>query len=393
MPPSEVYLDNNATTPPLPEVRAAVLNALGAFGNPSSGHSAGERGREQLRTARDSLASLVGCDPDAIVFTSGATEANNTVIRGFSGPGRRIISTGIEHSSVLAALERCGRQGTEVVLLPVSRSGLIDPEDLRKALAGRADLVSIQWVNSETGVVQPVEEIGRLCAEAGVPFHTDAAQAAGKLPLSLRDLPIDYASIAGHKFHGPMGVGALHVGGGARLAGLLEGGKQEWGLRAGTENVPGIAGMGCAARLREESLDETITRLGSLRDRLEREIIDRCGGVTVNGDSRTRVCNTTNLLFHGVDGQALVARLDQRGIRCSQSSACTNQRPEPSHVLRAMGLSEEEAYASVRFSLSVLNSEEDAAAACAAVAEEVSRIRAFSGWKGADRMELSEVAE
>ena len=392
-PPSEVYLDNNATTPPLPEVRAAVLNALAAFGNPSSSHTAGGRGREQLRTARESLASLLGCGPDAIVFTSGATEANNTVLRGFSGPDRRVISTAVEHSSVLAALDRCSRQGTEVVLLPVSGGGLVDPEDLRRALAGRADLVSIQWVNSETGVVQPIDQIGRLCAGAGVPFHTDAAQAVGKLPMGLRDLPVDYASIAGHKFHAPVGVGALYVGGATRPEGLIEGGDQESGLRAGTENVPGIAGMGCAARLREKSLDETIARLGSLRDRLEREIIDRCGGVTVNGDSRARVCNTTNLLFRGVDGEALVARLDQRGIRCSQGSACTNQRPEPSHVLRAMGLSEEEAYASVRFSLSVLNDEEEVAAACAAVAEEVDRVRAFSGWKGAERMELSEVAE
>ena len=280
-----------------------------------------------------------------------------------------------------------------MVLLPVGGCGLIDPDDLRKALAEEAALVSVQWVNSETGVVQPIMEIGRLCAAAGVPFHTDAAQAVGKLPLSLRDLPVDYASIAGHKFHAPVGVGALYVRAGAALQGLLDGGDQESGLRAGTENVPGIAGMGCAARLREESLDETITRLASLRDRLESQTMDRCGGVTVNGDTRTRVCSTTNLRFDGVDGEALVARLDQRGVRCSQSSACTNQRPEPSHVLRAMGLSEEEAYASVRFSLSVLNDEEDVEAACAAVAEEVHRIRAFSGWKGADRMELSGVAE
>ena len=391
-PPSEVYLDNNATTPPLAEVRASVLKAMAAFGNPSSSHAAGERGRQQLRAARSALASLLGCDPDAIIFTSGATEANNTVLRRFCGPGRRIISSEVEHSSVLAALERCSREGTEVALLPVSHSGLVDPDDLRRALAGRTDLVSIQWVNSETGVVQPVEQIGRLCAEAGVPLHTDAAQAVGKLPVSLRDLPVDYASIAGHKFHAPAGVGALYVGGSARLKGLLEGGAQESGRRAGTENVPGIAGMGCAARLREGSLGETINRLGSLRDRLEGEIMDRCGGVSVNGDSRSRVCNTTNLLFHGVDGEALVARLDQRGVRCSQSSACTNQRPEPSHVLRAMGLSEEEAYGSVRFSLSVLNDEEDVAAACEAVAEEVDRIRAFSGWKGAERMELSGVA-
>ena len=392
-PPSEVYLDNNATTPPLPEVRAAVLNALGAFGNPSSSHTAGERSREQLRQARSSLASLLGCDPSSLVFTSGATEANNTVIRHFSGPGKRIVSTRAEHSSVLAALERSAREGTEVVLLPVGGCGLIQPDDLRRAIAEETSLASVQWVNSETGIVQPVAEIGRLCAEAGVPLHTDAAQALGKLPVSLPDLPVDYASIAGHKFHAPVGVGALYLRDGAPLQGLLEGGDQEAGLRAGTENVPGIAGMGCAARIRECSLEETITRLRDLRDRLERGIIDRCGGVTVNGDTRTRVCNTTNLLFHGVDGEALVARLDQRGIRCSQSSACTNQRPEPSHVLRAMGLSEEEAYGSVRFSLSVLNSEEEVEAACAAVAEEVSRIRAFSGWKGADRMELSEVAE
>ncbi len=392
-PPPEVYLDNNATTPPLPEVRAAVLNALAAFGNPSSSHTAGERARGQLREARSSLASLLGCGPASIVFTSGATEANNTVLRSFSGLGRRIVSTRVEHSSVLAALDRCSREGTDVVLLPVGRSGLIDPDDLRRALAEEAALVSVQWVNSETGVVQPIEEIGRLCAAAGVPFHTDAAQAVGKLPVSLRDLPLDYASIAGHKFHAPVGVGALYVRPGAALQGLLDGGDQESGLRAGTENVPGIAGMGCAARLRQESLDETIARLGSLRDRLEREIMDRCGGVTVNGDTRTRVCNTTNLLFHGVDGEALVARLDQRGVRCSQSSACTNQRPEPSHVLRAMGLSEEEAYGSVRFSLSVLNDAEEVEAACAAVAEEVHRVRAFSGWKAADRMELSGVAE
>ena len=343
--------------------------------------------------ARFSLASLLGCGPASILFTSGATEANSTVLRSFSGPGKRIVSTEVEHSSVLAALDWSAREGTEVVLLPVGRSGLLDPDDLRRAIAEETALVSVQWVNSETGVVQPVEEIGRLCAEAGVPLHTDAAQAAGKRPVSLRDLPVDYASIAGHKFHAPAGVGALYLRAGAPLRGLLNGGDQESGLRAGTENLPGIAGMGCAARIRAGSLRQTMTRLGDLRDRLEREIMDRCGGVTVNGDSRSRVRNTTNLLFDGVDGQALVARLDQRGVRCSQSSACTNQRPEPSHVLRAMGLSEEEAYGSVRFSLSVLNDEEEVEAASAAVEEEVNRVRAFSGWKEADRMEMAEVAE
>ena len=394
MQPSEIYLDNNATTQPLPEVRAAMLNAMGrAFGNPSSSHAAGDRAREQLHNARSSLASFLGCELTSIIFTSGATEANNTVIRSFSGPGKRIVSTVVEHSSVLAALERVEREGTEVVLLPVGRSGLVNLEDLRDAITEKTALVSIQWVNSETGVVQPVEKFGRICSEAGVPFHTDAAQAVGKLPVRLRELLVDFASIAGHKFHAPPGTGALYLRGTAGLRGLLDGGIQESGLRAGTENVPGIAGMGCAAGIRASSLPETITRLGKLRDLFESEVMDRCAGVSANGGPATRVCNTTNLLFDGVDGQALVARLDQQGIRCSQSSACTNHRPEPSHVLRAMGLSEEEAYASVRFSMSVLNSEEDVVAAAAAVAEVVGQIRAFSDWKDTSHMELSEVAE
>ena len=394
MEPSEIYLDNNATTQPLPEVRAALLKAMGgAFGNPSSSHAAGDRGREQLRNARSSLASLVGCEPDSIIFTSGATEANNTAIRSFSGPGKRIVSTAAEHSSVLAALERVEREGSEVVLLPVDRSGTVDPDDLREAIVGETALISIQWVNSETGVVQPVAEFGRICSEAGVPFHTDAAQAVGKLPVNLRKLPVDFASIAGHKFHGPPGTGALYLRGSAGLRGLLDGGDQEFGLRAGPENVPGIAGMGCAAGIRAGSLTEATTHLSSLPDLFESEVMDRCAGVSVNGGRATRACNTTNLLFDGVDGQAMVAQLDQRGIRCSQSSACTNHRPEPSHVLRAMGLSEEEAYASVRFSMSVLNSEEEVVAAAAAVAEVVGQIRAFSDWKGPSRMVLSEEAE
>lgn len=394
MEPTEIYLDNNATTQPLPEVRAAVLNAMGGgFGNPSSSHSAGDRAREQLRNARSSLASLVLCDPDSIVFTSGATEANNTVIRSYSGPGKRIVSTAVEHSSVLAALERAEGEGSEVVLLSVGRSGTVDPDDLREAVAGQTALVSIQWVNSETGVVQPVEDFGRICSEAGVPFHTDAAQAIGKLPVNLRELPVDFASVAGHKFHSPPGTGVLYLRGSGELRGLLDGGDQESGMRAGTENVPGIAGMGCAAGLRAGSLLETITRLGKLRDLFESQVMDRCAGVSLNGGRATRVCNTTNLLLDGVDGQALVARLDQRGIRCSQSSACTNRRPEPSHVLRAMGLSEEEAYASVRFSMSVLNSEEEVVAAAAAVAEVVAQVRAFSDWKDTSRREPSEVTE
>ena len=245
MEPPEIYLDNNATTQPLPEVRAAVLNAMGgAFGNPSSSHAAGDRARSQLHNARSSLASLLGCEPTSVVFTSGATEANNTVIRSFSGPGKRIVSTAVEHSSVLAALDRIEREGAEVVLLPVGRSGIVDPDDLREAISEKTALVSIQWVNSETGVVQPVEEFGRVCSEAGVPFHTDAAQAVGKLPVNLRELPVDFASIAGHKFHAPPGTGAMYLRGSAGLRGLLDGGDQESGLRARHRERPGYRGHG-----------------------------------------------------------------------------------------------------------------------------------------------------
>ena len=394
MEPSEVYLDNNATTQPLPEVRAAVSDALGeAFGNPSSIHAAGERARKQLQNARSLFASLLGCEPTKVIFTGGATEANNTVLRSFSGPGGRIVSTAVEHSSILKALERSALEGTEVIFLPVDRNGIVDLDHLRKEIAKKTDLVSIQWVNSETGVIQEVEEIGRLCFEAGVPFHTDAAQAVGKLPLKLEALPIDYASVAGHKFHSPQGVGAIYLRDMTLLNGLMAGGDQESGLRAGTENLPGIVGMGCAAGLREISLYETIARLEGLRNLFESELMALCDGVSVNGGCSDRVCNTSNLLFEGVDGEALVVRLDQRGIRCSQSSACTNHRPEPSYVLRAMGLSEEEAYGSVRFSVSVLNTEEEVKSAAVAVADLVSQIRRFSARTITGQMELSEVVE
>ncbi len=331
MEPSEVYLDNNATTQPLPEVRAAVSEALGeAFGNPSSIHAAGERTRQQLNKARSLLASLLGCEPSKVIFTSGATEANNTILGSFSGPGRRIVTTVVEHSSIVQALARTALEGTDVVFLPVDRNGMVDLDHLRKEIAKKTDLVSIQWVNSETGVIQAVEEVGRLCFEAGVPFHTDAAQAVGKLPVKLEALPIDYASVAGHKFHSPQGVGAIYLRDRTHLSGLMAGGDQESGLRAGTENVPGIVGMGCAAGIRKTSLNETITQLRHLRNLFEREVIAVCDGVSVNGGCHDRVCNTSSLLFEEVDGEALVVRLDQRCSLSSRPSGTATARPNAS---------------------------------------------------------------
>ncbi len=377
----EIYLDNNATTEPLPAVRNAMLEPLGpAFGNPSSAHSAGDRARCKVLTAREALARLIGANPEQIVFTSGATEANNMVLSSVTKAataGPRIITTRAEHSSILGLCEHLSEMGTEIVYLPVDRGGHIDIRQLEKELTPQTSLVSIQWVNNETGIIQPVQVIGELCRTRGVPYHTDAAQAVGKLEVDLSDMPIDYLSLTGHKFHGPQGIGAVYSCNPKGLHQLLFGGPQEYGLRPGTENMPGIIGIGKAAELRFKGLAEVQAKLSSLRDELEELILKSIPDVEVNGDQANRACNTTNLLFHGTDGQALVARLDLAGVRCSQSSACTNHRPEPSYVLRAMGLSEEEAYSSVRFSLSELNTRDQVKHAVGQIAEICRDIRAF----------------
>jgi len=337
-----------------------------------------------VNEAREALAALIGVDSSTLVFTSGGTEANNMVLLSAaqsrtSAP--RIVTTPVEHSSILKMCDHLEGSGAEVVLLPVTRLGHIDLGELRASLTANTALVSVQWVNNETGVVQPVEDIGKICRSAGVRFHTDAAQAIGKLDVSTSRLPVDFLSVTAHKFHGPCGVGAVFARSVGALRPLLYGGPQEQDRRAGTENLPGIVGMGKAARLRRERFQEIQSKLGDLRDQFETLVFDLVPGVEINGDPRHRVSNTTNLRFHDVDGQALVAQLDGRGIRCSQSSACTNQRPEPSYVLRAMGLSEEAAYSSVRFSFSVENTSDEAQIAAEAIAEICRSLRSFSARK------------
>lgn len=358
---TEIYLDNNATTRPLPEVREAMMEALdGGFGNASSAHSAGARARLQLHQAREEAAAIIGADPEQVVFTSGGTEANNLALLSLltsSSPFSRLVTTEVEHSSVLKAADFLEQQGIKVIYLPVDEEGLISLEDLVNAIQPNNTLVSIQWVSNETGVIQPIEDISRLCRDMRAQLHSDAAQAIGKLPIDVSALDLDYLSLSGHKVHGPQGVGVLYSRHPGQFAPRLYGGPQEGGLRPGTENLPGIVGLGVALRLRRQRLSSFVKEARALRDALEHSVMESLPNVEVNGSREHRVCNTTNLHFRDLDGQALTARLDQAGVQCSQSSACTNQRPEPSYVLRAMGLTEEDAYASLRFSVSELTTE------------------------------------
>jgi cysteine desulfurase len=275
------------------------------------------------------VANLIGVASGQLVFTGSGTEANALVLGSAATPRTtaKIVTTNTEHSSILKTCEYMTSQGSEVAIIPVNADGLIDLNQLDEAVTPDTDLVSLQWVNNETGVVQPVRQALEICQRKGVPFHTDAAQAVGKIPIDLVKLPVDFLTLTAHKFHGPQGVGAAYVTSSRRLQPLFFGGDQEHGLRAGTENVPGIFGMGKAAELRRRRFETVVEHVSRLRDEFEKRICERLSDVRINGQAATRVCNTSNLLFAGIDGQALVARLDQDGIRCSQSSACTNQRP------------------------------------------------------------------
>ena len=378
----EIYLDNNGTTKPLAEVRKEMLKVLGKeFGNPSSIHSSGDRAREYLHKARNNLSLLIGGEPEGLIFTSGGTESNNMVLLSlmdkFNG-GKRIITTDIEHSSVKRCCEYLVEKGFEVISVPVNQKGIIEIDSLKGYLTSETALVSVQLVNNETGVIQPVEMVGNMCHERGIPFHSDIAQAVGKMEINAMNLPVDFITFTAHKFHGPQGVGAIYAKEPRWLVPLFHGGDQESKRRAGTENVPGIVGMGKAAELRFNHLRTCQRKLERMRDMFEDLILHVVPDTEINGDLTHRICNTSNLLFRNVDGQALVAQLDHQGIRCSQSSACTSNRPEPSYVLTAMGLTEEEAYSSVRFSFSILNTEKEVRSAAKLIAGTYKRLRRFN---------------
>lgn len=359
----EVYLDNNATTRPLPEVVEVMAAAMkGAYGNPSSVHASGERARAALRKARGQVASFVNTSDGNVAFTGGATEANNIVLQSLlSGKlsGYRLVTSAVEHSSILNTAERLSNNGVEVVVLPVDRDGRVETHAMVSAIDEGKTLVSIQWANNETGVIQHIPELAAEAKAAGAFFHTDAVQAIGKTNVDLGQVPVDLISLSAHKVHGPMGVGALIGPGLEFISALTFGGSQERAIRPGTENVPGILGLGEALEIRTGRFDTVVEQVRELRDSFESQLISSGLVAGVNGSSVSRLGNTSNIQFDAVDGEALILRLDQAGVRCSQGSACTNRKPEPSYVLRAMGLSEEQAFASVRFGFSEFNTSDE----------------------------------
>ncbi len=355
----EIYLDNNATTHPLSEVREEMMHILDeGFGNPSSKNGSGDRAREYLNKARERLADLLGCESRDLIFTSSGTESNNWAFYSaveFKGRPCNVLTTNVEHSSIKKMCSFLSINGVEVKYLSVDRQGHIDLDKLNDSIDDNTALVSVQWVNNETGVIQPVEEIISICKKKNVLIHTDAAQAVGKLEFALTDFDFDFLSLTGHKFHSPQGAGAIYAKDRFLLRPMFFGGFQEENFRPGTENVPGIVGMGKAAEVRKMNIEACISDMMQLRDSFEAMILDFIPGTVINGDNQNRVCNTTNILFKDIDGRILTERLDQNGIRCSQSSACTNFQIDPSYVLCSMGLRNEEAYSSIRFSFCVEN--------------------------------------
>ena len=376
-------MDANATTPLVPEVADAMRPwLLENFGNASSIHQHGQRARAAVERARDSVAKLLNCRESEVVFTSGGTESDNLAVfgviqqGGLVKPGDHVITSSIEHHAILHAAERLRDRGLEVTFLPVSREGVVDPGDVRRALRPSTQLISVMMANNETGVIQPVEEIGRIAQEADVWFHTDAVQAAGKIAIDTKAIGCDLLSVSGHKMHAPQGTGVLYVRRGTRIEPLFFGGAHERQRRAGTENVAGIVGLGRAAELAADALrDGTMDRIAAMRDRLERGILERVEDSAVNGAGAARVPNTTNLQFENLEGEALVIALDLKGLAVSGGSACMSGATEPSHVLTAMGLVTNRARASLRFSLTKLNTEEEIDAALGLVPAAVSRLR------------------
>jgi len=415
---NRVYLDHNATTPVEPAVLDAMLPFLSVeYGNASSIHTFGQKARAAVETAREQVATLIGARPQEIVFTSGGTEADNHAIFGiaeaslsFSLGGRgfsrdvtsadsdrlqftqrnevplqprlapHIITTATEHEAVLNTCQALEKQGVAVTYLPVDREGQIDPTALRDAvhLHPETVLITVMHANNELGTVQPLEEIGRIAAEADVYFHTDAVQSAGKLPIDVNSLKIDLLSLSGHKLYAPKGIGALYIRGGTRLRQLLYGGHHQRGFRPGTENVPGIVGLGMAAEMARNALAEDAARMSALRDKLENGLLQRVRDSRANGSRAPRTPNTTNITFPGIEGEALVIALDLKGLACSTGAACSSGAVEPSHVLTAIGLPPEEARASLRFSLGHHTTAADIDFALQAVPAAVAQLRELS---------------
>jgi cysteine desulfurase len=377
-----IYFDNNATT----KVAEEVLDEIQPYfcelyGNPSSMHTFGGQVGIKIRQAREKVAELLGCEPSEIIFTAGGTESDNTTIKGTLAAypeKRKIITTRVEHPAVLSVCRELENQGYTLVELGVDKYGRLDLSQFEEQLDDETAIVTIMFANNETGVIFPIEKIAEMTAAKGVVFHTDAVQAVGKVPINLSKSSIDLLSLSGHKLHAPKGVGVLFVRKGTRLAPFMLGGHQEGGRRAGTENVPGIIGLGRACGLAMRNFDQENKKVKFLRDKLEKKILENCPDCMVNGDTENRLPNTSNISFEFIEGESILLMLDKFGICASSGSACTSGSLEPSHVLRAMGIPYTAAHGSIRFSLSRYNTEQEVDFTVEKLPPIISRLRELS---------------
>jgi cysteine desulfurase len=386
-----IYVDNNATTKVAPEVFETMLPYLkDLYGNPSSMHTFGGKVEFNIKEARTSAAALLGAAPEEIVFTSCGTESDSTAIRAaiLSNPDKKhIITSRVEHPAVKNLFEYLSKNGYRVTFVPVDNKGRLDIDYLYNNLTENTAVVSIMWANNESGVIFPIEEISRVVKERGIVFHTDAVQAVGKIPIDLNKVDLDMLSLSGHKLHGPKGVGALYVRKGTKFSPFLIGGHQESGRRGGTENVASIIGLGKACELAADHLTEENIRVKQLRDKLENEILKRIPNTLINGDQENRLPNTTSLAFEYVEGESILLLMDEFGICASSGSACTSGSLEPSHVLRAMGVPFTAAHGSIRFSLSIYNTEEEIDFIIEKLPPIIERLREMSPfWKESQKM-------
>jgi cysteine desulfurase len=377
-----VYFDNNATTKVAEEVFEEIKPYFcELYGNPSSMHTFGGQVGIKIREAREKVAALLGCEPAEIIFTAGGTESDNTAIKGTLAAypeKRKVITTRVEHPAVLSICRELENQGYTLVEIGVDKKGRLDLAELENQLDDETAIVTIMTANNETGTIFPTEKIAEMVTGKGIVFHTDAVQAVGKIPINLSKSSIDLLSLSGHKLHAPKGVGVLFVRKGTRLTPFMLGGHQEGGRRAGTENVPGIIGLGKACELAMQNFDQENKKVKTLRDKLEKGIIEKCPDCMVNGDNENRLPNTSNISFEFIEGESILLMLDKFGICASSGSACTSGSLEPSHVLRAMGIPYTAAHGSIRFSLSRYNTEEEVDFTIEKLPTIISRLRELS---------------
>ncbi len=378
-----IYLDHAATTPTRPEVVKAMLPFFGdAFGNPSSIHSLGQEAKGAIEEARTKVAELIGARSEEIVFTSGGTEADNFALKGVAfaneHKGNHIITTPIEHHAVLEVCKFLEKRGFRITCLPVDKYGMVDPDDVKRAITAKTIIISVMHASNEVGTIEPVEEIGKIAQEAGVHFHSDAVQTVGHIPVNVDKLKVDLLSISGHKFNGPKGVGALYVRKGTKLVSLMHGGEHEKRRRAGTENVPGIVGLAKAAELAGQEIGKEAERLAYLRDKLIKGLGDKIDQIRLNGHPTKRLPNNVNVSIDFVEGESMLLNLDLEGICASTGSACSSSSLEPSHVLLALGLPPEQAHGSLRFTLGRDNTDADVERVLEVLPGIVAKLRAMS---------------